>query len=140
MKYEHRFTVEAPLTAVAEFHKDTSALRLLSPPPMVVQFNNVEPLEEGSVADFTMWLGPLPIRWVALHSEVDPLHGFVDTQQSGPFRSWRHQHQFRAVNENRTEVIDTIEAEYGSLVSRFMWANLPVLFGYRGWRTRRELE
>ena len=140
MKYEHRFTVEAPLTAVAEFHKDTSALRLLSPPPMVVQFNNVEPLEEGSVADFTMWLGPVPIRWVALHSEVDPLHGFVDTQQSGPFRSWRHRHQFRAVNENRTEVIDTIEAEYGSLVSRFMWANLPVLFGYRGWRTRRELE
>ena len=64
----------------------------------------------------------------------------MDTQKQGPFRSWRHRHQFRAIDENTTEVIDSIEAEYGNLISRFMWLNLPILFGYRGWRTRRELE
>jgi ligand-binding SRPBCC domain-containing protein len=139
MRYEHRFTVKAPLTAVAEFHNDTSALRRLSPPPMIVQFNDVEPLAEGSVADFTMWLGPVPIRWVAVHSEVSSA-GFVDTQQKGPFKAWRHQHQFHALDEHTTEVIDTIDAEYGNLISRFMWLNLPVLFAYRGWRTRQTLE
>jgi ligand-binding SRPBCC domain-containing protein len=124
---------------VAEFHNDTSALRRLSPPPMIVQFNDVEPLAEGSVADFTMWLGPVPIRWVAVHSEVSSA-GFVDTQQKGPFKAWRHQHQFHALDEHTTEVIDTIDAEYGNLISRFMWLNLPVLFAYRGWRTRQTLE
>lgn len=140
MKYQHRFTVNAPLTAVADFHRDTRALRDLSPPPMIVQFNDVAPLAEGSIADFTMWLGPLPVHWVAEHTQVDPLHGFVDTQKQGPFRAWRHQHQFRALDEQTTEVIDSIEAEYGNLVSRFMWANLPILFAYRAWRTRRALE
>lgn len=138
--YQHTFTVKAPLAAVADFHKDTRALRLLTPPPMVVQFNRVEPLSEGSLADFTMWLGPLPVRWTAVHSDVTEQNGFVDTQQKGPFRYWRHHHQFRAVDEQTTEVIDTIEAEYGDLISRFMWVNLPVLFAYRAWRTKNSLE
>jgi ligand-binding SRPBCC domain-containing protein len=138
--YRHTFAVKAPLAAVADFHRDTRALRLLTPPPMVVQFNQVEPLGEGSIADFTMWMGPAPVRWTAVHSEVTEQNGFVDTQQKGPFRFWRHRHQFRAIDEQTTEVIDTVEAGYGNLVSRFMWANLPILFAYRAWRTKNSLE
>jgi ligand-binding SRPBCC domain-containing protein len=140
MKYRHRFTVNAPLSAVAEFHKDTRALRDLTPPPMSVRFNNVEPLADGSVADFTLGVGPMSVRWVAVHSEVSAENGFVDTQQSGPFRSWRHHHQFRAIDEGTTEVVDEIEAEVGSALSRFMWFNLPVLFAYRARQTKRKLE
>lgn len=138
MKYRHRFTVNAPLAVVAAFHRDSRALRLLTPPPMWVQFHQVDPLAEGSVADFTMWLGPLPIRWTAVHSEVTA-QGFVDTQQRGPFKTWRHRHAFRELNARTTGVIDEIEAEPGKLISRFMWLNLPILFAYRAWRTRRAL-
>jgi len=137
--YRHSFTVNAPLLAVAEFHKDTHALRQLTPPPLIVQFNNVEPLREGSLADFTMWAGPVPVRWVAVHSHVTEQNGFVDSQNRGPFRSWRHHHYFRAVNAQATEVVDKIEAEYGNMISRFMWLNLPVLFAYRAWRTKAAL-
>jgi ligand-binding SRPBCC domain-containing protein len=77
---------------------------------------------------------------VAVHSEVTEQNGFVDTQTQGPFRSWRHHHQFRALDDNTTEVIDEIEAEYGNLISRFMWLNLPFLFGYRAWRTKTALK
>lgn len=134
-QYEHRFIVNAPLTAVSEFHRDSRALRLLTPPPVWVQFHNVEPLAEGSVADFTMWLGPLPVRWTAVHSQVTP-HGFSDSQKRGPFKRWTHRHSFRELGDGRTEVVDEIEAEPGNLISRFMWLTLPILFAYRGWRTR----
>lgn len=135
-QYKHRFTVNAPLTVVAEFHRDSRALRLLTPPPVWVQFHSVEPLAEGSVADFTMWLGPLPVRWTAVHTQVTP-HGFSDTQKRGPFRAWQHRHSFRELGDGRTEVMDEVEAEPGNLISRFMWLNLPILFAYRGWQTRR---
>lgn len=138
--YRHTFTVNASLDAVADFHRSTAALRQLSPPPMIVQFHQIEPMADGSVSDFTMWLGPLPIRWVAVHSDVTPRHGFVDSQQRGPFRSWVHRHTFREIDANRIEVVDEVSAEPGNPISWFMWLNLPILFAFRGWKTRRVLE
>ena len=138
MKYTHKFTVQAPLAAVAAFHQDSRALRMLTPPPLWVQFHRVDPLAEGSVADFSMWFGPVPVRWTAVHSDVTA-NGFVDTQQRGPFRAWQHRHSFQPVSEAATEIIDEIEAEPGNLISRIMWLTLPILFAYRAWRTRRAL-
>jgi ligand-binding SRPBCC domain-containing protein len=143
--FTHRFQVRAPLARVAQFHQDTRALKQLTPPPLIVKFNNLQPLGEGSIADFTMWFGPLPIHWVAKHYEVDPLSGFTDSQVTGPFDLWIHRHSFIALDENLTEVHDHIEAQTGKgfvrgLVSSFMWFNLPVLFAYRAWRTKRSLE
>jgi ligand-binding SRPBCC domain-containing protein len=107
---------------------------------MSVRFNKIEPLAEGSIADFTMRAGPISIRWVAVHSDVSEQNGFVDVQQQGPFRSWRHRHQFCAIDAQKTEVIDEIEAEFGTTLSRFMWLNLPVLFAYRARQTKNQLE
>jgi ligand-binding SRPBCC domain-containing protein len=140
MNYRHSFIVDAPLSAVAEFHKDTLALRELTPPPLTMKFNHVEPLAEGSIADFTMQAGPVSVRWVAVHSNVTEQNGFVDSQEIGPFRTWRHHHKFRAIDEQTTEVIDEIEAEYGNAISRFMWLNLPILFAYRARQTKKALE
>jgi ligand-binding SRPBCC domain-containing protein len=143
--YAHRFKVQAPLELVAEFHSDSRALKKLTPPPLFVSFNKVEPLAEGSVADFTMWLGPLPIRWVATHSEVDPMRGFTDTQTSGPFEVWKHRHSFESIDEDTTYVIDQVQGVpsdhlFWGIVSRFMWLTLPILFAYRSQRTRKALE
>lgn len=143
--YSHRFKVLAPLESVAEFHRDSRALKQLTPPPLFVSFNTVEPLAEGSVVDFTMWLGPLPIHWVATHSQVDPMQGFTDTQTTGPFEVWIHRHSFESVNDNTTYVIDQVRAKssnhpFWGIVSRFMWLTLPVLFAYRSRQTRRALE
>ena len=143
--YTHRFLVNAPLDRVTEFHQDPRALKWLTPPPVIVQFHKFEPVGEGSRVDFTMWMGPLPVRWVAIHSEVDPMAGFTDTQVSGPFERWVHRHTFRKVNELVTEIEDQIDAQMGNhpvwgLVSRFMWANLSMLFSHRERVTRRVLE
>jgi ligand-binding SRPBCC domain-containing protein len=144
MRYNHRTLIHAPLTKVARFFQNPVALRWLTPPPLFVQFHQVQPLNEGSLTDFTLWIGPMPIRWLAVHSEVHPLHGFTDRQVRGPFKQWVHRHTFLPVGEDATEVIDEIQAELSqnpllNLVGRFMWLNLPLLFAYRGWRMRRAL-
>ena len=142
--FEHQFVVEAPLDKVAEFHRDARALRILTPPPVFVQYHMVQPIREGSVADFTMWLGPIPVRWIAVHRDVDPEKGFTDAMMKGPFEAWVHEHRFVAVDAKRTRVSDTVQALPGphpfwGLISKLMWSNLPFLFAYRGWRTKRIL-
>ncbi len=142
--YERSFVVAAPLEAVAAFHSNSRALALLTPPPIWVQLHSIEPLGENSRTEFTLWLGPLPVRWLANHREVDPRTGFVDEQASGPFQQWTHKHSFLPLTAELTQISDRIEAEFSprglnALVSRLMWLGLPALFAYRAWRTRRAL-
>ncbi|UCD98103.1 MAG: hypothetical protein JSV42_14250 [Chloroflexota bacterium] len=143
--YYHEFEVKAPLVRVAEFHSSTEALKLLTPPPLFVQFNYLEPLGENSRSDFTLWFGPIPVRWVAVHSEVRPMEGFIDTQVIGPFQTWIHRHTFEKIAEDTTRVVDEVQGQpsrhiFWGLVSRFMWLTLPFLFSYRARQTRRAVE
>ena len=144
-RYTNRIRLKAPLNKVVEFHSDSRALKKLTPPPIIVTFNEIQPLGEQSVTDFTMWFGPLPVRWVAVHSDVDTRQGFTDEQVRGPFSYWRHRHSFIVVDEQTTDVVDEIRAEIGKglgfgLLSRFMWLTAPLLFAYRARVMRRELE
>ena len=91
--FDFRFNVDASLESVREFHRDTSALKRLTPPPTIVQLHKVEPLGEGSVSEFTLWVGPMPLRWKAVHRDVSET-GFTDIQVSGPARAWEHTHRF----------------------------------------------
>lgn len=123
--FDYKFTVDAPLTAVANFHHDTRILKNLTPPPIFVQIHRFEPLGEGSEAEFTLWFGPLPLRWLAIHSHVSH-HGFTDTQARGPLESWQHTHRFTAVAPHKTEVHEHIEYRHKSglpgLLSRILFS------------------
>ena len=79
--FDYKFTVQASLQAVRDFHGDTSALKRLTPPPTIVQLHDIEPLAEGSISKFTLWFGPLPLRWVAIRVSD---FGFTDIQSEGP--------------------------------------------------------
>ena len=71
MNYQHRFRVNAPVQAVADFHSRLSAMAAITPPPILVQVHKApEHLAEGDEMDFTLWLGPLPIHWVARFEDV----------------------------------------------------------------------
>jgi ligand-binding SRPBCC domain-containing protein len=101
-------------------------------------------LAAGDRMRFTLWLGPLPLRWLAQIDDVSA-SGFTDTQIEGPFKKWEHRHIFKSVDADRTQIIDQIQAEpknhwFWGAVGRIMWLNMPVLFAYRGWKTRRSLE
>ncbi len=61
------------------------------------------------------------VKWVARIVEVVPPHStitgmearFVDEQIEGPFKSWRHTHEFESSGDHTTRVIDYIEYQIG---------------------------
>jgi ligand-binding SRPBCC domain-containing protein len=144
--FSDRFRVNSSLETVALFHHDTSALRRLSPPPIIVQLHNIEAMAEGSLSDFTLWFGPLPLRWLAVHSQVDPASGFCDTQVRGPMASWRHQHTWKALPDGATEMREHVEyshpAGWRGLLTHVLFAPpmLAMMFAYRRWVIRRACE
>ncbi|MDA0350707.1 MAG: cyclase [Chloroflexi bacterium] len=142
--FRSHFTVRAPLEVVARFHADPRALLRLTPPPTIIRVHRMDPLAEGSVSDFTMWVGP-PIHWRAVHSDLGP-NGFTDTQERGPMARWVHRHYYRALAPDRTEVTDEIwyahPAGWRGLLTRLLFSTIPLrgLFAYRSWVTRRTLD
>lgn len=143
--FDYAFTVNASLDEVAAFHSDTNALKTLNPPLVFVQLHRVDLMAEGSISEFTLWMGPFPIRWRAIHSGVGP-NGFTDTLEDGIMESWQHTHRFETIDENKTRIHEHIEYEYRpgwfGLASRILFGKLGLiaLFNYRKWATRRALE
>lgn len=142
--FDYQFQVDAPVEAVSAFHFEPGILKTLTPPLMIMQVKQFEPLAEGSVAEFKMWMGPIPVYWKAVHSDVSPA-GFTDTQVAGPMKSWAHTHRFTSLADRRTEIHEHIEFEHHSGL-RGVWSRLlfpriglNVLFKTRAWITRREV-
>lgn len=145
MTYCHHFRVDASLARVANFHGRAASMAAITPPPIVVRMRNAPAvLAEGNEIEFTMWLGPLPVRWLARIESLS-LTGFTDRQLHGPFAEWVHRHTFVAVDEHTTDVLDEITTR---LRPHLLWwpvglgmqLGLPVLFAFRAWKTRRLLQ
>jgi ligand-binding SRPBCC domain-containing protein len=142
-RFVSRFQIRASLEAVSSFHASTLALKRLTPPPVFAQIHRAEPLAEGSEAEFTLWFGPLPVRWLAVHSLVDPASGFTDRQARGPMRSWVHRHAWTEVKPGLVEMEDCIDYEHHlgmrGLLTRLLFAPplLKFMFAYRSWVIRR---
>lgn len=145
MHYHHRFEVHAPLTAVADFHRQSASMGAITPPPVIVRVHSAPSvLRDGDEMDFTMWLGPLPVRWVARIKDVTPT-GFIDQMITGPFALWEHRHTFVPIHDAATAVVDDVHAQLSPhplwrVIGLAMWLNMAILFAYRGWKTRRLLE
>ena len=139
--FDFSFTVDAPLSAVRDFHRDTSALKRLTPPPTFVRLISIEPLAEGSVSKFVLWVGPLPLRWTAVHRDVSD-RGFTDVQAAGPAAAWAHTHTFTPLSDGRTRIDEHIEYAHKKglwgIVTRLLFSkpNLWLMFSYRRFVTR----
>ena len=137
--------IDTTLEAILGFHNDRRALARLSPPPIVMQLHrdDRQSLTQGEI-EFTLWFGPLPIRWVARHEAGPAPCSFADVQVKGPLAYWRHEHIFTEVSGG-VELTDRITLAHRpgpvGLLTRFAFDGLPlrVLFAYRHWRTRRAL-
>jgi len=144
-RFNHHFTVKAPLSSVVDFHQKPGSMAAITPPPIRVKFQqSPQVLADGSEMAFTLWLGPLPVRWQARIENLTSV-GFTDRQLKGPFKQWVHEHSFERVDETTTAVIDQIALQLRpnliwGLVGLGFYIGLPLLFRYRAWKTRRLLE
>jgi ligand-binding SRPBCC domain-containing protein len=111
--------IPAPLQAVWDLYQDVHrALPALSPPGARVRIESADlPPVVGARIVITV-RGPLgrPIRWVARIVEHRPPHAvvfgaearWVDEQEEGPFAAWRHEHEFEAIDDKTTRLLDRI--------------------------------
>jgi ligand-binding SRPBCC domain-containing protein len=143
--FEHRSLMPGSLQTLVEFHEDPRALSRLSMPPTFIQVLRDErtSLTAGRIA-FRLWLGPLPVRWVAEHIPGPTETSFTDRMVEGPMSRWEHQHIFEAA-EHGAVLVDRItlahKAGLVGLFTRLVFDGPPlrILFIYRHWRTRRAL-
>jgi uncharacterized protein (TIGR01777 family) len=108
-EFTSRFGV--PVEALAAWHFRRGALERLIPPwSGVAPKGDAPPVTEGSRVTLSIPVGPLRTEWVARHESVEPVRGFTDLMERGPFAAWRHRHRFEPAGEPGTsELHDEIE-------------------------------
>ena len=146
LSFRYSSLINAPVNRVWEFHERPDILTLLTPPWQPVEVLRREGgLGVGAISEFRLWLGPIPIDWLARHTECEPYQYFVDEQVKGLMQSWVHRHQFQAEN-GQTRLTDSINYELltGTPLETILglWVNsrLEEMFRYRHQVTKKECE
>ena len=153
---EYETTVAAPLAAVWAFFQEVrTSLPALTAPSEGVTVESVDGAMQAGcriVLGVNSLMGR--VRWVARIVEHVPPHAvvfgeearFVDEQEEGPFKYWRHAHEFEAVDAKTTRVVDrvTYRAPFGPIgwiaERTYLRAKLAALFRYRHDQLRRRFE
>lgn len=84
--------VPVPPAALFAWHARPGALVRLLPPWQPVRVRTPGELRDGARAELEIGPGPVAIRWVAEHRDVEPGVRFRDAQVKGPFARWVHTH------------------------------------------------
>ena len=132
VRFEHWIPV--PLDRVFRFFSDPANLPRLMPPELAAEIRSIErvtppgaehrvdaspPAGVGTRITLSVrLLPPLPLRstWVARIVEFESGHHFADVQEKGPFRHFRHRHEFASApraGSDGTIVGDDLEYDVG---------------------------
>ncbi len=146
LHFKHSTLIDAPVEVVWNFHERPDILQLLTPPWQPIQIVRREGgLDIGAVSEFRIFVGPIPLRWVAVHTEYERYHLFTDEQREGPFQFWRHRHQFREEN-GKTRLTDAIAFSLPGgwfsdiLIGWIVYVQLIQMFRYRHTVTKQQCE
>lgn len=146
LNFQYSSLINAPVETLWNFHEKPDILQILTPPWQPVQIIRRQGgLEVGAVSEFRIFLGPIPVKWVATHIECEPYRLFVDEQTERPMLSWIHRHQFTEEN-GKTRLTDAIAFELpGGFFAELLlgwWVELRLqdMFRYRHEVTKRECE
>jgi hypothetical protein len=130
--------IPRPSSEVFPFFSDARNLERITPSFMSLRILPPLPgiMAAGTEISYQLRLYGWPARWLTRIEAFEPPERFVDIQLTGPYRSWRHTHQFADV-ENGTEMRDIVEYELpfgplGELVHvLFVRRSLQRIFDYR---------
>jgi ligand-binding SRPBCC domain-containing protein len=140
--FEFRSVFKTSMQNMIAFHEHPRALWRMTPPPIFVQQLKDErkSLTSGEI-EFRLWLGPIPVRWLARHEPGPTETSFADVMLRGPMAYWRHEHIFTEVS-NGIELTDRVTLAHkpslSGMLTRLVFNGLALrgLFIYRHLRTR----
>jgi ligand-binding SRPBCC domain-containing protein len=126
--------LKAPLDDVFAFFSSPSNLAALTPPSLAFEIVNMpEALEDGSTIDYKLRVAGVPLTWRTRIETWETGVRFVDSQERGPYRSWKHEHRFR--RENGTTIVEDVVRYRPPLGALGGWVVKPMLrriFAFRG--------
>jgi len=108
---EREQVVARPLGEVFQFFSAARNLELITPPWLAFEVLRAEPepMREGTLISYRLKLHGVPLRWQSRIEEWEPARRFVDMQVHGPYRLWRHRHEFEALDGGGTLVRDRVD-------------------------------
>jgi ligand-binding SRPBCC domain-containing protein len=88
--------VDRSSSEVFEFFSDARNLEKLTPDFLRFRVLGVSTpdLREGTRIDYRLALHGMPVRWQSRIDSWLPGARFIDSQTRGPYRRWRHTHEF----------------------------------------------
>jgi uncharacterized protein len=129
--------VNAPLDETFAFFSKAGNLGMLTPAAMRFSIDGPAPMiSEGTSIAYRLRVASVPMTWRSRIVNWMPGSGFSDFQEGGPYRSWWHEHSFRAsgtstVMEDRVCYAPPLGA-LGRLANRlFIVPTLRRIFRYR---------
>lgn len=144
LNFKYASIIDAPVETVWKFHERPDILQLLTPPWLPIQVIRREGgLDRGAITEFRLFMGLVPLVWLARHTECEKYHSFTDEQISGPCEFWIHRHEFTPEND-KTRLTDSIS--YGLpggdgtefAIGWSVQMQLDAMFRYRHYVTGRE--
>ncbi|HEY1509204.1 MAG TPA: SRPBCC family protein [Solirubrobacteraceae bacterium] len=137
-RLEREQLIDASSDEVFAFYSHARNLEALTPPWLRFEVLTPEPIEmrPGTLIEYRLRLHGLRLRWVSRIEEWEPGRRFVDRQLRGPYRLWRHLHEFDARPEG-TLVRDTVDyalalGPFGDLAdAAFVRRDLDRIFDFR---------
>ncbi|NJL11273.1 MAG: SRPBCC family protein [Calothrix sp. SM1_7_51] len=146
LQFKYSSVIDAPVEVVWKFHERSDILKILTPPWQPIQVVRRDGrLQIGSITEFRLFLGFLPLTWLARHTEYEEFRLFTDEQMSGPFEFWKHKHIFEPEGE-KTRLTDEIYfslpgGDAADLMAGWLvQMQLDAMFRYRHQITKRECE
>ncbi|MBV8055161.1 MAG: SRPBCC family protein [Deltaproteobacteria bacterium] len=105
----HKTTIHAPIEQVFSFFSQPQNLGVMTPAAMQFRIVGTMPnqLSRDQKIDYPIQLGPIPLRWRTCIERWEPPYLFGDSQESGPYSCWWHEHHF-APEQDRTLMEDRV--------------------------------
>lgn len=137
--------VPAPIEEVFDFFSRAENLESLTPSSLGFHILTPLPIDmhEGTLIEYRIRLGILPLKWKTFIRAWEPPHRFIDEQLGGPYKKWIHEHTFIS-EEGGTRLLDRVEYEVPGWVAEplihrfFVGPQIDQIFAFRAEAIRKK--
>ena len=143
--FERSSSIDGDRQDLFQYHANPGALNRLIPPwEDIVIERRSDSLAVGSEVVIRNSLFGVPVRWHARHTGLQAPESFQDTQLSGPFKTWVHDHLFESKGNGHSILHDRVqfETKFGSLGKLglpLVRSKLHAMFSFRHRTTQADL-